>query len=195
VRGGDSRFVIRSVKPRYHGCERDAGFTLTEALVTLALVTLLLTAGASSLQAILQSNRMTAEVNRFVTALQLGRSEAVKRTLRVTLCPSADGVRCARNSHWHAGWILFVGSDDGAADELLYRGAPFAPGISMQSGRYRRRVVFLPGGSTSGSNSSFTFCDGYGKAAPRVICLSNTGRPRLASSRCDGRPVVCPPGA
>jgi type IV fimbrial biogenesis protein FimT len=70
---------------------------------------------------------------------------------------------------------------------------PLSHGIAMHSGGRRKRIVYQPDGSSGGSNSSFTFCDRRGFARPRVICLSNTGRPRLSMTRCDGKPVACGP--
>ena len=41
---------------------------------------------------------MAAEVNQFVTALHLARSEAVKHGRRVVLCPSSDGPDCGNST-------------------------------------------------------------------------------------------------
>ena len=176
------------------GPHKSAGLTLPELLITLAVASVLGIAAADSLPYLIQSNRMVAEVNGFVTALQLARSEAVKHGRRVVLCPSADGEYCADSSQWKQGWILFASDNrEREADEpLLQSGNPLGAGILMRSGNYRKRIVYQPEGSSGGSNSSFTFCDMHRRAPPRVICLSNTGRPRLTRTRCDGRPIACP---
>jgi type IV fimbrial biogenesis protein FimT len=173
---------------------KQSGLTLPELLITLAVVSGLAIAAADSLPRLIQSNRMVTEVNWFVAALQLARSEAVKHGQRVVLCPSADGRECADSAQWKQGWILFAsGNREREVDEaLLQSGNPLAAGIAMRSGNYRKRIVYQPDGSSGGSNSSFTFCDQRQRAHPRVICLSNTGRPRLTRTRCDGRPIICP---
>jgi type IV fimbrial biogenesis protein FimT len=61
----------------------------------------------------------------------------------------------------------------------------------MHPGNHRKRVVYQQAGTSGGTNSSFTFCDRRKLAKPRVICLSNTGRPRLSHTRCDGKPIRC----
>jgi type IV fimbrial biogenesis protein FimT len=61
----------------------------------------------------------------------------------------------------------------------------------MHSGNHRKRIVYQQDGSSGGTNSSFTFCDRRKLARPRVICLSNIGRPRLSLTRCNGKPVDC----
>jgi len=175
------------------GSRKHAGLTLPELLIALAIVAGLAIAAADGLPHLIQSNRMATEVNWFVTALQLARSEAVKHGRRIVLCPSADGEQCADSSEWKQGWLLFASDNrEREADEpVLQSGNPLAAGIKMRSGNFRKRIVYQPDGSSGGSNSSFTFCDLHQRASPRVICLSNSGRPRLTLTRCDGRPIDC----
>jgi len=169
------------------------GLTLPELVVTLSVMSTLAVSGISSLQHFIQENRMAAQVNQFVTALHLARSEAVKHGLRVVLCPSSDGYNCGNSREWVNGWILFASEDrEHDMNELLLQtGSPVSPGIRMNSSNYRKRIVYQPDGSSPGTNSSFTFCDNRKRVKPRVICLSNTGRPRLTWTRCDGKPIIC----
>ena len=76
------------------------GVTLPELLVSLSVIATLTTGGISQLRNLIQENRMVTEVNLFVTALQLARSEAVKHGRRVVLCPSLDKVNCGNSSAW-----------------------------------------------------------------------------------------------
>jgi type IV fimbrial biogenesis protein FimT len=172
---------------------RQQGLTLPELLIGLGVASLLAMAASGFLPHGIQSARMTADVNRFITALHLARSEAIKRQRHLVLCPAVAEDACARRTGWEGGWLLFASDDNRdreTAEPLLDRGPPLGTGISMHSGR-RNRIVYQPDGSSGGSNSSFTFCDRRGLARPRVICLSGTGRPRLSKTRCDGRPVAC----
>jgi type IV fimbrial biogenesis protein FimT len=171
-----------------------AGMTLPELLVTLAVAAILVTGGTAWLPRFVQEGRMVTEVNHFTTALAVARSEAVKQDRRVVLCPSRDGRRCGNSLDWPAGWLLFASDDrERDADEpLLQAGTLMGTGISMRSGNQRKRIVYYPDGSSGGSNASFTFCDRHSRARPRVICLSNTGRPRLSLTACNGQPVQCP---
>ena len=86
----------------------------------------------------------------------------------------------------------FKGEFAGAGTTVirLHGGRADAP-VIISSSASRRLIRYQPDGSSGGSNSSFTFCDRRGLARPRVICLSGTGRPRLSTTRCDGRPVAC----
>ena len=170
------------------------GFTLVELLVTLAVALLLSTMAVETFPRLLAESRMVSEVNHFVTALHLARSEAVLQARDVVLCPSHDLARCGASRDWPAGWLLFA-SDDREHDPgepLLQAGNPLESGIGMSTGNARKRIVFRPDGSSGGSNASFTFCERRHLARPRVICLSGSGRPRLAYTTCSGRPVACP---
>ena len=170
------------------------GVTLPELLVSLSVIATLTTGTISQLYGLIQENRMVAEVNLFVTALHLARSEAVKHGRRVVLCPSMDKVNCGNSSAWSHGWMLFASDNrEREADEaLLQSGNPLATGVILHASNHRKRIVYQPDGSSGGSNSSFTFCDARKAARPRVICLSNSGRPRLTYQRCDSSPIRCP---
>ena len=171
-----------------------AGMTLPELLVTLAVAAILVVGGTEWLPRVVQQSRMVTEVNRFTAALHLARSEAIKRDRRVVLCPSRDSDHCGSSLDWPTGWLLFA-SDDRERDPsepLLQAGTLMGSGISLRSGSQRSRIVYYPDGSSGGSNATFTFCDRHHRTRPRVICLSNTGRPRLSLTACNGRAVQCP---
>jgi type IV fimbrial biogenesis protein FimT len=174
--------------------DSEAGLTLAELLITLAVAGILVTAGTNLLPRFVQESRMVTEVNHFTTALALARSTAILQDRRVVLCPSRDQASCGNSRDWPSGWLLFA-SDDRTRDPgepLLQAGGLMGTGISLQSGNRRRHIVFQPDGSSGGSNASFTFCDREHLARPRVICLSNTGRARLSDRTCSGQPVQCP---
>jgi type IV fimbrial biogenesis protein FimT len=185
---------LRNSLDRCTARTRQHGLTLPELLVSLAIVSTLTAGAASQLHSLIQNNRMVAEVNLFVTALQLARSEAVKHGRRVVLCPSMDQVNCGNSSAWSYGWMLFASDNrEREADEaLLQAGNPLSAGVILHASNYRNRIMYQPDGSSGGSNCSFTFCDARNTAEPRVVCLSNSGRLRLSYSRCDGSPIHCP---
>jgi len=169
------------------------GLTLPELLISLAVISTLSANGISLFNHTIQENRMASEINQFVTALHLARSEAVKHGRRIVLCPSQDRSSCGRSPDWVKGWILFASEDreHDPEEPVLQAGNPLSAGISLHSSNHRKRIVYQPDGSSGGSNASFTFCDTRKLAKPRVICLSNTGRPRLTLTRCNGKPIIC----
>ncbi len=86
------------------------GVTLIELVVTLSIAAILLTIGVPSFQDLMRNNRSAAQVNEFLTALNLARSEAVKRGASVSVCSSTDSATCRTSSvtNWADGWILYV---------------------------------------------------------------------------------------
>lgn len=86
---------------------RSSGFTLIELMITLALAAIILSAAVPSFRALVQNNRITAQVNEFITALSLARSEAVKRGVSVRVCTSVNGASCAGGGDWEQGLIVF----------------------------------------------------------------------------------------
>ena len=169
------------------------GLTLPELLISLTVISTLSINGVSQYIHTVQENRMASEINQFITALHLARNEAVKHGRRIVLCPSQDESNCGRSPDWVTGWILFASEDreHDPEEPVLQAGNPLSAGISLRSSNHRKRIAYQPDGSSGGSNASFTFCDTRKRAKPRVICLSNTGRPRLTRTRCDGKPIKC----
>ena len=172
---------------------RQQGLTLPELLISLTVISTLSVSGISLFQHALQENRMAVDINQLTTALHLARSEAVKHGRRIVLCPRKQGNVCGSSPDWVNGWILFA-SDDRERDPdetILQVGNPLSARINLRSSNHRKRIVYQQDGSSGGSNASFTFCDTRKLTKPRVICLSNTGRPRLSLTRCDGKTIDC----
>jgi type IV fimbrial biogenesis protein FimT len=170
---------------------KDAGLTLVELLVAMAVLGILLGIGVPALGQFATESRLTATTNRLVSALHLARSEAVRRNTRVTLCASADGVFCAAEGDWDQGWIVFVdGSGTGARaveDPILAVGESAAPGVAVTGNQPVQRYVSYVGlGATRRANGSLqmgtlTVCAG---AEGRRVIISRTGRPRQEHGGC-----------
>ena len=93
---------------------RQRGFTLIELIITVAIVAILLAIGVPSFQEMMRNNRVAAHTNDRLSSLNLARSEAIKRGVRVSLCKSSDGLSCATTGDWTQGWIVFVDTDNDA---------------------------------------------------------------------------------
>ncbi|MGI9330354.1 MAG: GspH/FimT family pseudopilin, partial [Gammaproteobacteria bacterium] len=66
------------------------GFTLIELMITLLVAAIILGVGVPNFQEFISNNRMAAATNDVISSLHLARSEAVKRRMNVTICPSAN---------------------------------------------------------------------------------------------------------
>ena len=180
-------------KRRHSPVRRLRGHTLIELVIGLALVATTLAWGVPSFGTFLRNAARTREVNQFIQAVYVARSEAIKRNGVVSLCPSRNGATCATDSSWDLGWIVFVNLDRDSpaardSDEGLLRVYP--PWESGHISANRTTLSFRPFGP-SGVTATITFCDDRGSAAARAVIISQTGRPRVADKNPSGGSLHC----
>jgi len=171
----------------------EAGQTLVELAVTLAVAATLATGTLASFRPLQRQVRMTAAANALVHGAHVARQAALVRGTEVVLCRSADGRQCNHSGDWSGGFIVFA-NDDGdspprvdAGEAILEAAAPFAGG---SIGANRSFFVFRPPGRRS-VNGTLWLCDDRGLAAARVVVVSYSGRPRVAPARESPTPVGC----
>lgn len=168
--------------------------SLWELLWVVAIAASVVALGAPGFERFLLDSRRTADINAFVLAIQLARSEAAKRGRPVVLCKTANRLECGgRETRLDAGWMVFVAIDESdpqrrdAQDELLYFHAPRSDGPIHAN---RSIFEFRPAGWRS-TNGTVTFCDRRGEDAARAVIVSYTGRPRIAERGPGGRRLDC----
>jgi type IV fimbrial biogenesis protein FimT len=175
------------------GIARAGGFSLPELVFTLVLAAGLAAWAVPAFRDLRLDTARTSEVNRFVQAVHLARSEAIKRNSVVSLCPSGNGTTCAPGSDWGIGWIVFVNRDQDSpaardVDEpLLLASAPWSAGHI----RSNRSTLSFRAFGQSGVTSTVTFCDERGAAAARAVIISQTGRPRTSDQTATGDVLSC----
>jgi type IV fimbrial biogenesis protein FimT len=177
--------------PPWH---RPRGLTFVELLACLAVVAVVAAWGIPSFTVLARDAARTREVNQFIQAVYLARSEAIKRNGVVSLCPSNDGATCAPAGEWQTGWLVFVNDDrDSPAardvDEQLLRVYE-----AWDAGRIlsnRSTLSFRPFGQM-GVTATVRFCDDRGASAARAVIISQTGRPRVSNRDASGDALICP---
>jgi len=176
------------------------GFTLTELMVTVAIIGIIASLGVPSFQAILQQNRASSTANEFVAALTTARSEAIKRGKVVSVCKSSnitdDEPSCSEDASWSSGWIVFVDAnyhDDAGAgsiddgDTRLKIGRPSGSNTTLlETGDGNSAYVsFLPTGfikwDDTSSEGTLEICAGSSK---RTIDIGTSGRVHITKGTC-----------
>lgn len=174
------------------------GFSLGEVLTTLGVLGLSLALVVPSFSSVTRSNLRAGAINELVATLHVARSEAITRNAPVVVCPSADGLTCARVA-WETGWIRFVDSNgDYRADqgEPVLGAAPPVAGLRIHTEMFDQAFgysasgrVSAPGGDQAGGD--FTFCAGDTAADAQVVRVSPLGQPQLAERLVNGREPDC----
>ncbi|MEI7430443.1 MAG: GspH/FimT family pseudopilin [Betaproteobacteria bacterium] len=88
------------------------GFSLTEMMVTLTIISLLLGLAIPSYQAFAASSYISSEVSELNSDIELARREALKLGQTVIVCPSKNAIDCTDQASWANGWIVFTTEND-----------------------------------------------------------------------------------
>lgn len=161
---------------------RQRGVTLIELIMVLVIMAVLLALAAPSFAEAIRDNRLASQANRIVYALNLARSEAVKRATPVTLCKSSSGTACTTTSQWEQGWILFSDPDGdqvyGAGESLLRVDQALIAGYSLRGSTAVADAVTFHANGTSLMQGSFVLCLDNSTHAARLAGVTFAGRIR-----------------
>jgi type IV fimbrial biogenesis protein FimT len=97
------------------------GFTVVELLVTIAIVGVVAAVATPSFINVVNTNRLAAQSNELLSAIQYARSEAVRTNARVTFCgtdkvDANDDEDCGDGPQSY--WVVIGGADDGGQEQL-----------------------------------------------------------------------------
>lgn len=161
------------------------GFTLVELLVTVAVLSILLAVAVPSFQSFLANNRMASQANDLITALNLARSEAIRRSANVTVCASSTGTTCTGG--WAQGWIVRdAGGTPIRVQRALGGSSTLTGGTDVAS-----TITYTSSGRTTiatgatSTSTTLTLCPPASSGAQgRAIQIERTGRVRVTAVSC-----------
>lgn len=175
---------------------QQTGFTLIELMVVVALVAILVAIATPSFVSLIQSNRVSAEVNSFAGDLQFARSEAIKQGIPVSVCASSDGKNCLGSNTWQSGWIVFSDLDGSgtvtAGDTVLrvrpawsggdtFVAAPSIVAVTYSRDGFANLPVASPGASillalrTAPVNAAATRCVSVNRVGHQTVLQGGKG--------------------
>lgn len=184
--------------------EQKRGFSLIELLFVLAVAAIALGIGVPAFTTLFANQRMSSATNDLVSSLHAARSEAIKRQVTVTLCPTVEGDGpCLSGGNLASGWTVFVDRNADAAisadDVVVQRHAALPSdlwdGLSVNPAAAPGYIIFNGTGSVGtvahpDSLTDIQLCDsrgdvdtGGGVAAGRWIQIHPTGRLELQRDR------------
>jgi len=172
--------------------KKEQGFSLIELMTVIVIAGILLSIGVPSYQEFVRKNNTITNSNSLVGALNLARSEAIKRGIQVTIRRKGS-----TSQVWTSGWDVFTDNDANGAmnggDSLLRTYDALPNNYTLQTGgTFADWVAYLPSGLSKGSgglsNDTFRLCDDSANTATsRSVRLSVSGRPRTIKGT-----VSCP---
>lgn len=174
---------------RSHGslAVRRSGFTLLEALVVLAVLSVLLGLAVPGVAALRERQQLQAEAEDFWSSLMLARAQALLHQQLVTVCTASRGA-CEPSAGWHSGWLVFVDANRNGqreADErlVLQRDAAPAPMRITGNATVNRVIGYGADGRSESLTGAFqagtvSVCTPGHSEGWRVV-INAAGRPRL----------------
>lgn len=144
------------------------GFTIIELLITLSIVGILATLAGPSFTEMLNNNRLITQTNELILAMNIARSEAVKRGRSVTITSAST------TNDWSDGWIVAEGVN------VLRIGDPLDGTTALLNDELNTVITYRPSGTATGDldadPGNFDLCDGRDDEIGRRISISTTGR-------------------
>ncbi len=150
-----------------------AGFTFIELALALALLAGLALLALPSFQAVAAKRKIQTAAQGLLVDMQFARVEAIRRSRRVDICKSSDGLTCSPSlaAGWAGGWIVMAGTE-------ILRVQGLQEGL--KSGSSLLKIGFEATGLAQGSAGNISFESDSGVGLVQRVCVSLQGRARLA---------------
>ena len=181
------------MKPKVRFFANDQGFTIIELMITITIAAILLMLGIPSFTTFIGNQKLIATASEFYSAVNLTRSEAIKRGARVDLVPN-NGVS------WNSGWTVFIDVNSNqlveSSETILFKHDAISSDITIASTSINPYISYIGNGRTRTNVSSqtpgpctvsFTYA-----TTIRRVAINFLGRSRICNPSND---LTCTPSA
>lgn len=168
-------------KPNTHN--RELGVYILDMMIALAVSANLLWAAVPTYSYVVHKNDIKSVTNRLFMSLNNARSEALRRSSSIRICPSANGSSCRNDGDWSDGWLVFedvnANNAPGSAEiiEFIYE---LDGNVDVQvSTSLSDFVQFQPTGiavGSSGNTGEFKLCHADSNSYSTAVSISVTGQ-------------------
>jgi len=158
-------------------------------MITLSILAIVGSFAMPAFRDMILNMRIRSDTSEVISALQVARSESIKRKSPVVLCARSAGATTCDNTvttNWDNGWLVWVDTDADAvfdAGEVLIRQKDtLQSGITLRTSTTLPTLSYLPDGSSSlALNNEFRLCDNNRtNERGRRIQIALTGRAKMA---------------
>ncbi len=148
--------------------KRQAGFSLIEIMVVVAVMVVLAGVGVPAMQEMVVNQRIKTTTSDLFSSILRARSEAIKRNTDVSMTPSAS---------WNTGWTIpSPNAGEPALLNLSTRSSIVVAGPA-------NGITFSSAGRLKGTGN-VTFNVSSTKGTPRCITIDLGGRPNVQPHSC-----------
>jgi len=153
------------------------GFTILELMITVTVAGILSMMAFPSFVTMTKNNRLTTQANDFILALNITRSEAVKRGIPTTITYSTG--------NWANGWTI---ATTDATPVILRIGDALQDSMILTNDNSNTILTYSSSGTAAGNSNAapgnFELCDDRTGEIGRQISISTTGRVSVADLTC-----------
>lgn len=162
-----------------HSHYQHKGFTITELLVTIAVLGILSAVALPSLNEFMVNSRVDNEISQIQRLVLTTRNTAISMEQNVTLCPLATNSTCGNN--WQGELTVFIDLDNDNIYEPLNNETIIRVKPAARTGDTliypQSRISFAPTGQLTGAlNGNFTYCPKDHLWLSRALLVTRTGR-------------------
>ena len=165
------------------------GYTLVEIICCMIVISVIASMAVPAYSSIISKQKVLTSLSAFQHSVMLARSESIKSSEYVAICPSLDGKTCHQQGYdFSYGWISFKNLD---RDYPVVRddNEELVQSILLQNSDFslvsnRKTFTFRPINKRN-TNGTLMFCphkNTNNKQQYQAVIISYTGRPRLDNS-------------